>query len=542
MTDIEIARNITPKPINDILETYGFTKDSIYNYGPYMAKITKDNPPNQEGDLILVTSINPTPYGEGKTTISIGLCDGLNALGKKAIAVLREPSLGPVFGLKGGATGGGHSQIIPMEDINLHFTGDIHAITCANNLLCAIIDNHIFQGNDLNIKKVTFTRCLDINDRALCNITINSSYEREDHFQISVASPIMAVLCLSKDFEDLKNRLSKMIVGFNDLDKPIYVRDLDATDALAIILKDAINPNAVQTLEGNLALVHGGPFANIAHGCSSLTSIKMALNHASYVVTEAGFGADLGAEKFLDITAQEGNLDVSLIVLNVTIRSLKHHGGVKKENLTNLDLDSLKQGLSNLECHISNLKQYTSNILVVLNKFNTDYEEEINLVKSFVQSKNLEFVVNNSYLEGSNGSIDFAKKVVTLCHKEKIKRLYDVNASIPTKIEHLAKNIYHANSVKYTNKALEEIKLLESLNLDKMPICVAKTPMSISDNKELLGYPKDYQINVTDIKISNGAGFIIVYMGNILTMPGLSKNAAYLNMKIDKNKKIEGLF
>ena len=542
MTDIEIARNITPKPINDILETYGFTKDSIYNYGPYMAKITKDNPPNQEGDLILVTSINPTPYGEGKTTISIGLCDGLNALGKKAIAVLREPSLGPVFGLKGGATGGGHSQIIPMEDINLHFTGDIHAITCANNLLCAIIDNHIFQGNDLNIEKVTFTRCLDINDRALRNITINSSYEREDHFQISVASPIMAVLCLSKDFEDLKSRLAKMIVGFNDLDKPIYVQDLDATDALAIILKDAINPNAVQTLEGNLALVHGGSFANIAHGCSSLTSIKMALNHAHYVVTEAGFGADLGAEKFLDITAQEGNLGVSLIVLNVTIRSLKHHGGVKKENLTNLDLDSLKQGLSNLECHISNLKQYTSNILVVLNKFNTDYEEEINLVKSFVQSKALEFVVNNSYLEGSKGSLDFAKKVVTLCHKKTIKRLYDVNASIPAKIELLAKNIYHASSVKYTNKALEEIKLLESLNLDKMPICVAKTPMSISDNKELLGYPKDYQINVTDIKVSNGAGFIIVYMGNILTMPGLSKNAAYLNMKIDKNKKIEGLF
>ena len=542
MTDIEIARNVTPKPINDILETYGFTKDSIYNYGPYMAKITKDNPTNQEGDLILVTSINPTPYGEGKTTISIGLCDGLNALGNKAIAVLREPSLGPVFGLKGGATGGGHSQIIPMEDINLHFTGDIHAITCVNNLLCAIIDNHIFQGNDLNIKKVTFTRCLDINDRALRNITINSSYEREDNFQISVASPIMAVLCLSKDFEDLKNRLSRMIVGFNDLDKPIYVRDLHATDALAIILKDAINPNAVQTLEGNLALVHGGPFANIAHGCSSLTSIKMALNHAPYVVTEAGFGADLGAEKFLDITAQEGNLDVSLIVLNVTIRSLKHHGGVKKESLPNLDLDSLKQGLSNLECHISNLKQYTSNILVVLNKFNTDYEEEINLVKSFVQSKNLEFVVNNSYLEGSKGSIDFAKKVVALCHKEKIKRLYDVNASIPTKIEYLAKNIYHANSVNYTNKALEEIKLLETLNLDKIPICVAKTPMSISDNKELLGYPKDYQINVTDIKISNGAGFIIVYMGNILTMPGLNKNAAYLNMKIDKNKKIEGLF
>ena len=352
----------------------------------------------------------------------------------------------------------------------------------------------------------------------------------------------MAVLCLSKDFEDLKNRLSKMIVGFNDLDKPIYVQDLHATDALAIILKDAINPNAVQTLEGNLALVHGGPFANIAHGCSSLTSIKMALNHASYVVTEAGFGADLGAEKFLDITAQEGNLDVSLIVLNVTIRSLKHHGGVKKESLTNLDLDSLKQGLSNLECHISNLKQYTSNILVVLNKFNTDYEEEINLVKSFVQSKALEFVVNNSYLEGSKGSLDFAKKVVTLCHKEKIKRLYDVNASIEEKIACLAKNIYHANAVKYTNKALEEIKLLESLNLDKMPICVAKTPMSISDNKELLGYPKDYQINVTDIKISNGAGFIIVYMGNILTMPGLNKNAAYLNMKIDKNKKIEGLF
>ena len=507
-----------------------------------MAKITKDNPTNQEGDLILVTSINPTPYGEGKTTISIGLCDGLNALGNKAIAVLREPSLGPVFGLKGGATGGGHSQIIPMEDINLHFTGDIHAITCANNLLCAIIDNHIFQGNDLNIKKVTFTRCLDINDRALRNITINSSYEREDNFQISVASPIMAVLCLSKDFEDLRSRLAKMIVGFNDLDKPIYVQDLHATDALAIILKDAINPNAVQTLEGNLALVHGGPFANIAHGCSSLTSIKMALNHAHYVVTEAGFGADLGAEKFLDITAQEGNLDVSLIVLNVTIRSLKHHGGIKKENLPNLDLDSLKQGLSNLECHISNLKQYTSNILVVLNKFNTDYEEEINLVKSFVQSKNLEFVVNNSYLEGSKGSLDFAKKVVTLCHKEKIKRLYDVNASIPTKIDYLAKNIYHANAVKYTNKALEEIKLLESLNLDKMPICVAKTPMSISDNKELLGYPKDYQINVTDIKISNGAGFIIVYMGNILTMPGLNKNAAYLNMKIDKNKKIEGLF
>ena len=551
-SDIEIARSIELTKIKQVARDYDIPVEEIHNYGRYIAKVPEtliDEEKVKQSNLILVTAITPTKAGIGKTTVSIGLALGLTKIGKKAICALREPSLGPCFGMKGGAAGGGYAQVLPMDKINLHFTGDFHAITSAHNMIAALLDNYMYQNQDngFALKEVLWNRVLDVNDRGLRYIITGlggktNGITRESGFDITPASEIMAILCLAKDEDDLRRRIENILLGFTIDNKPFTVKDLGVAGAITVLLKDAIAPNLVQTTEHTAAFVHGGPFANIAHGCSSLTSIKMALKHAPYVVTEAGFGADLGAEKFLDITVQEGNLDVSLIVLNVTIRSLKHHGGVKKENLPNLDLDSLKQGLSNLECHISNLKQYTSNLLVVLNKFNTDYEEEINLVKSFVQSKNLEFVVNNSYLEGSNGSIDFAKKVVTLCHKEKIKRLYDVNASIPTKIEHLAKNIYHAKHVKYTKKALDEIKLLESLNLDKMPICVAKTPMSISDNKELLGYPKDYQINVTDIKISNGAGFIIVYMGNILTMPGLSKNAAYLNMKIDKNKKIEGLF
>lgn len=528
-----MTSNIELKPINNILNKYHISDDDIKNYGKYIAKLNVDNLKTRDkvGKLVLVTSISPTIYGEGKTTTVIGLVDSLNKIDMDAVAILREPSLGPVFGTKGGATGGGLAKVVPESEINLQFTGDMSAINNANNLLSAIIDNHIFQGNELNIKDVVFPRTIEVNDRALRNITINSSYKREEHFILTVASELMACLCLASDFKELKKMVKKIIVAYNKDDKPIFVEDLKATDAICILLKEAINPNVVQTLEHNLAIIHGGPFANIAHGTASIRAIKTGLNNFSYSVVEAGFGSDLGAEKFLDIVCPKGGFYPDLIIINATIRALKYNGN-----------GSLEEGLSNLQAHIDNMHLFSDNILVSLNKFNDDSKEDISLIEKLCQKNRVSFAVNDTYIKGSTGGIELAREVVRLCDKEKtITKLYADDKKIEEKIKILAKEIYHAKEVSYTSIALEKIKHLEKLHLDKYPICVSKTPMSISDNKELLGYPKDYTIHVTDIKLNNGAGFIVVYMGNVITLPGLSKNSNYLNMHIDDDGNIEGI-
>lgn len=547
MSDIEIANSIELEKINDLLVDSNVDLDYVDNYGKYKAKIDIDYinklSKRKDGKLILVTSINPTMYGEGKTTLAIGLCDAFNKIGKKATVTLREPSMGPVFGIKGGATGGGYSQVVPMEDINLHFTGDMHAITSANNLLCAIIDNHIFQGNKLNIEEVVFNRCLDVNDRALRNVNILGNTNRFDKFNITVASEIMAILCLASDFSDLKRRIAKIIVGYNKKGKPVYVSDLRATDAVSMLLKDAINPNVVQSLEHNICMVHGGPFANIAHGCSSVVSNKMALKMFSYVITEAGFGADLGAEKFLDIVCPKSGLVPNAIVINVSIRSLKHNGGCPKKEMDKLKLEYLAKGIENLKCHIENILKYSKNIVVALNKFDSDLDEEIEYVKNVCDSYNVLFDVSTAYKDGGSGAVSLAEKIISVTKKDvDYKKLYDEKDSIKNKIEKVCKEIYHAKNIVYSDKALEEIKKLEKLKLSKYPICIAKTQYSISDNKELLGYPKDYDIHVSDLYVSNGAEFIVVLMGNIMTMPGLGKESAYLNMKISNDRKISGLY
>lgn len=548
MTDIEIASSIKMLPIEDIAFKIGIKKDELELYGKYKAKILKNRNSNKKGKLILVTSINPTPYGEGKTTMSIGIHDALCSLGKKSIVALREPSLGPVFGTKGGATGGGYAQVVPMEDINLHFTGDIHAITTANNLLCAAIDNHLFQDNILKIKpeSINFPRSMDMNDRALRSITIGKgklNFEREDYFVITVASEIMAILCLSKDISDLKKRLGNILIGYNYEDNPIFARDLKIEGALTLLLKDAINPNLVQTLEGNPAIIHGGPFANIAHGCNSIIATELSLSLADYVVTEAGFGSDLGAEKFLDIKCNIGKLKPDTIVINATIRSLKYNGLCPKEELINENLDCLKEGICNLEVHINNMKQYSNHVIVCLNKFHTDTDTEINFVKDFVNNLNCPFEISEAHAKGSKGSTNLAKKIIELCSEESIfNPLYNVNDSIIRKIKTIATNIYHANEVVYSEKAEESIKKIEELGYDNLPICIAKTQYSISDDPKKLGYPSDFSVTVRDVKLCAGAGFIVVYMGSIMTMPGLSKTPAYENMDIDENLKITGLF
>ena len=533
-SDIEIANLAKLEPINKILNKYDINDDSIINYGKYIAKLDlkTSNEKSKNGKLILVTSISPTIYGEGKTTTAIGLVDALNKLNYDSVAILREPALGPVFGTKGGATGGGYAQIMPMVDINLQFTGDMGAICTANNLLCAIIDNHIFQGNLLKIKQVVIPRTIDINDRALRNITINSSYTREEHFILTVASELMAILCLANDFNELKEMVSKMIVAYDETDKPIYTEDLKATDAICILLKEAIKPNAVQTLEHNLAIVHGGPFANIAHGTASIAAINIGLQNFSYSVVEAGFGSDLGAEKFLDIVCPKGKFYPDVIILNATIRALKYNGH-----------DNLVTGLANLQAHIDNMKNFSSNIIVSLNRFNDDALEDINLVKDYVEKQGIEFAINTTYKDGSTGGLDLANKVISLSNNnsKKIIKLYDNNKSIKEKINIIATKVYHAKSVTYTEKVETKIQLIEKLNLDKYPVCISKTPMSISDNKDLLGYPKEHTMHVTDIKLNNGAGFIVVYMGNVITLPGLSKNSNYLKMHIDEAMHIEGI-
>ena len=540
-SDIEISNECNMFDIRDIASKLNIDEKHLECYGKYKAKINiNDEVGNKNGKLILVTSINPTPYGEGKTTVSIGINDGLRKLNKNSVVVLREPSMGPVFGIKGGATGGGYAQVAPMEDINLHFTGDIHAIESANNLLCAIIDNHIFQGNSLDIKDVVFNRCVDLNDRALRNVSLNN---REEHFNITVASEIMAILCLSSNIEDLKKRIGNILVGYNSKGEMIFARDLNCVDAITLVLKDAIKPNLVQTLENNPAIIHGGPFANIAHGCNSIIATKLGLKLCDYVVTEAGFGADLGAEKFLDIKCPIGNLKPNCVVINATIRSLKYNGGVEKENINIENLDALKIGMVNLKRHIENISKYTKNIVVCLNRFECDTENEINYIKEYVNNIGYPIEICTSFKDGGDGSIELASRIIEICEREiDYKPLYDYNSSIENKINIICKEIYRASNVIINDEIKEKISIIEKNNFGNLPICIAKTQYSFSDNPKLLGAPENFEMNITDIKLSSGAGFIVVLMGNIMTMPGLGKNSAYLNMKIDNIGNISGLF
>lgn len=475
----------------------------IEQYGNYMAKINKINK-NNNGKLILVTSTNPTPYGEGKTTLSIGICDSLNKIGKKATVVLREPSLGPVFGRKGGAIGGGKSNVVPEENINLHFTGDMHAITSANNLLSAIIDNHIYQGNELGIDKITFKRCLDINDRSL-----------RGKFVITPASEIMAVLCLSNDYEDLKERISNIIIGYTKDKKEIYVKDLKCTNAIVLLLKDAIKPNLVQTAYENPAIIHGGPFANIAHGCNSIIATKTALKLTDYVITEAGFGSDMGAIKFFDIVCKNNDIYPDAVILNTTIKALKYNGN-----------NILKEGIYNLEFHINNMKKYTDNLIVALNKFEDDKEDEIDFIKKYCKEKNIDFSVCTNYVDGDEGCIDLANKIINLNNNQKRYTVYNKEDKLEEKIQKMAREL-GANKINYSSIAKEKLEKYNNSNLD---ICFSKTPMSITDNEKILGYPKNFEITVTDINIYNGAKFITIMLGNVLTMPGLSKDSKYLQM------------
>ena len=542
MTDIEIARSIKKDNIVEVARKINI-EEYIELYGNDKAKIKYNEIKGEEkAKLVLVTSINPTPYGEGKTTVSIGLNDGLNYLGVKSLAVLREPSLGPVFGVKGGATGGGYSQVVPMEDINLHFTGDFHAITSANNLISAAIDNHLYFGNVLNIdeNRICFKRCLDMNDRALRNVSLNN---RSESFNITAASEIMSILCLAKDFNDLKTRLSNIMIAYTKDNNPIYAKDLKLEGSLSVLLKDAIKPNLVQSLEHNPIILHGGPFANIAHGCNSIIATKLGLKLRDYVITEAGFGSDLGAEKFLDIKCRVGNLKPDCIVIVATIKALKYNAGISKEDILKPNIDAIKKGICNLKAHIDNMKMFTKNIVVTLNRYTTDTIEEINYIKEYVENMSIEFAVNNAYMEGGVGAVDLAKKVIKVSNQPNdFKLLYESHISILDKIEKITKNIYHAKSVNYTKEALNKLKEYEKLGYGSLPVCIAKTQYSLSDDPTKLGYPTDFEVLVKDVNIYTGAGFIVVYLGSIMTMPGLSKHANYENIDIDENYKIEGLF
>lgn len=523
MTDIEISRSSNKMHIKDVASKINLLSDDLILYGDYKAKIKKTVSDKPCGKLILVTAISPTPFGEGKTTVSIGLADALSRLGKKTIATLREPSMGPVFGMKGGATGGGYSQVVPMEDINLHFTGDMHAITSANNLISAAIDNHIYFGNSLDIQRVTFNRCLDVNDRALREINIGS---RNDNFSISSASEIMALFCLASSLDDLKNRLGNIVVGINSKDEFVYVRDLKLEGSLAALLKDAFLPNIVQTLENTPAIIHGGPFANIAHGCNSLIATKTSLSLADYVVTEAGFGADLGAEKFFDIKCRVGGLEPDAVVLVATIKALKYHGGVSKDKIFDSNLDALKAGLANLDKHYSNLKKFGVNVVVCLNKFNTDTEDEIQLLKKHCDERGYCLSVSEAYSNGSDGAIDLAQKIINLDNSH-FHVLYDTDESIINKVNTICKEIYGANDVIVGDDIISKIKLFEKNNIANLPICVAKTQYSFSDDKNKVGVPVNFSVTIKDIKLYSGAGFITVLLGDIMTMPGLSKNPNY---------------
>ena len=555
-TDIEIAQKATMKPITEIAKKLGVHNDELELYGKYKAKINDDfikrNMNRPDGKLILVTAINPTPAGEGKTTTTVGLGQAMEKIGKNAIIALREPSLGPVFGIKGGAAGGGYAQVVPMEDINLHFTGDFHAITSANNLLSAVIDNHLQQGNDLGIdpRRILFSRVLDMNDRALRNIVLGlgkktDGVPREDHFMITVASEIMAILCLATSIDDLKERLGNILVAYTYDNKPVFCKDLKVNGAMAALLKDAMKPNLVQTLENTPAIVHGGPFANIAHGCNSVKATKLALKLADYTITEAGFGADLGAEKFLDIKCRVAGLRPSCVVLVATIRALKYNGGIAKQDLATENTDALRKGICNLEKHIENIQSYGLPVVVAINKFASDTPAEIAIVDEVCKARGVEVALSEVFGKGGEGGIDLANKVVAACEKENdFHFVYPDEYSITEKIEAVAKTIYGADGVNYDAAAMKAIKDIEALGEEytRYPICVAKTQYSLSDDMTKLGRPENFKITVREVKLSAGAKFIVVLTGAIMTMPGLPKAAAAFNIDIDNDGVITGLF
>lgn len=554
LSDIEIAQNARMKDITEIAQNLGILPSELEPYGHYKAKINDSVfdrlHEKKDGKLVLVTAVNPTPAGEGKTTVSIGLGEAMNKIGKKAIVALREPSLGPVFGIKGGAAGGGYSQVVPMEDINLHFTGDMHAITSANNLMCAMLDNSLQQGNELNIdpRRIQVKRCLDMNDRALRNIVISlggklNGVPREDHFCITVASEVMAVLCLSSDIFDLKKRLGNILVAYTYDGQPVYCRDIKADGAMTVLLKEAIKPNLVQTLENTPAIMHGGPFANIAHGCNSVRATKTALKLADYAVTEAGFGSDLGAEKFLDIKCRFASVKPSCIVLVSTVRSMKYNGGVAKENLKEENLDALKKGSENLGAHIDNLKKYGVPVVVAINHFYADTQAEIDYIEQYCKDRGVDFAVTKCFAEGGAGSIELAEKVVEACEKENnFHYLYDIDMPLYDKIETIAREIYGADGVDYTKEARASLDEFIKLGADKMPVCMAKTQYSLSDNPKLLGRPHGFRITVSSASLSNGAGFVVCQTGSVMTMPGLSKSPAAYRIDIDENGNTVGLF
>ncbi len=554
-TDIQIAQEAVMEPITEVAAKLDIAADELELYGKYKAKISdeymKRIEKNPDGKLILVTAINPTPAGEGKTTTSVGLGQAFGKLGKKAIIALREPSLGPCFGIKGGAAGGGYAQVVPMEDLNLHFTGDFHAITSANNLLAALLDNHIQQGNELGIdtRQVVWKRCLDMNDRVLRNVVVGLGTKmdgtvREDHFVITVASEIMAVLCLASDMEDLKKRLGRMVVAYNFEGKPVTAADLNAVGSMAALLKDAMKPNLIQTLEHTPALVHGGPFANIAHGCNSVRATKTALKMADYCITEAGFGADLGAEKFFDIKCRMAGLKPDAVVLVATVRALKYNGGVAKADLNAENLDALKKGIVNLEKHIENLQKYKVPVVVTLNSFITDTEAEIAYVKQFCEERNCEFAISEVWEKGGDGGIELAKKVLNTLETKKsdFEVIYDDSLSLKEKIETVAKEIYGADRVSYVGSASKQLQKLEELGFGNMPVCMAKTQYSLSDDPTLLGRPENFEVTVREAYVSAGAGFVVVLTGAVMTMPGLPKQPAAYNIDVNDEGVITGLF
>ena len=551
MTDIEISKQTELKKITEVAKDINIDEDDLELYGKYKAKISniKKYENQKDGKLILVTAMSPTPLGEGKTTISIAIADGLRRIGKKSILALREPSLGPVFGLKGGATGGGYAQIAPMEDINLHFTGDIDAITSANNLLSALIDNHIYNGNELQIDKVVWKRCIDLNDRQLRKINTGLSGEkkivpREDGFDISVASEVMAILCLSKDLKDLKQRLGNIIIGYTKQGKPVFAKDLKAEGSMAVLLKDAIKPNLVQTLEHTPTLVHGGPFANIAHGCNSIIATKLAMKLADYTVTEAGFGADLGAEKFLDIKCRQAGIKPNVVVCVATIKALKYNGGVEKENIQKENMVALEKGMTNLYKHIDNIRgKFGLNVIVALNKFNIDTEQEIDFVKNELAKRMVPVSVVEAWAKGGEGAIDIANKVVEISEKsDNFEYIYNVEEKIVDKINKVAMKIYGAKAVLYSEEVTKKIENIEELGYGNLPICIAKTQYSFSDDPKNIVCDSPFEIQVKNVELKAGAGFIVVYAGNILTMPGLPKVPAAENIDIDEDGNITGLF
>jgi formate--tetrahydrofolate ligase len=554
-TDIEIAQEAELFPITEVAKSLDMTMDDLELYGKYKAKISdeymKKIENNENGKLILVTAINPTPAGEGKTTTTVGLGQAFGRLGKKAVIALREPSLGPCFGIKGGAAGGGYAQVVPMEDLNLHFTGDFHAITSANNLCAALLDNHIQQGNELGIdtRQVVWKRCIDMNDRVLRNIVIGmgnktDGFVREDHFVITVASEIMAVLCLADDMEDLKKRLDRMVVAYNYNGEPVTAGQIKATGAMAALLKDAIKPNLIQTLEHTPAIVHGGPFANIAHGCNSVRATKTALKMADYVVTEAGFGADLGAEKFFDIKCRQAGLTPDAVVIVATIRALKYNGGVPKAELGNENLEALQKGIANLEKHIENLHKYGVPVVVTLNAFISDTDEEIEFVRKFCNDRNCEFALSKVWEKGGEGGIELAEAVLNTLENKKsnFAPLYDLDLSIEDKIKKIATEIYGAKDVEFAPAAVKQIERLKKFGFDKLPICMAKNQYSLSDDPTLLGRPEGFTINIREVYVSAGAGFIVALTGTIMTLPGLPKTPAAYNIDVTNDGKITGLF